>query len=87
MLTRHCSMLFCVYFVDLRLTAAVFWVQKKINRKRKQGLQAETRLGCTFPEKNDIRPTRIHNQVPVTERAVLGLRPGQISVQPVREWP
>ena len=34
-----------------------------------------------FPKKNDIRPTRIHKQVPVTERAVFGLRLGQISVQ------
>ena len=65
-----------------------FWLaQKKINRERKQGLQAETRPGCTFPEKNGIRPTRIHKQVPVTERAVCGLRLGQISVQFVREWP
>ena len=65
-----------------------FWLaQEKINRERKQGLQAETRPGSTFPEKNGIRPTRIHKQVPVTERAVFRLRLGQISVQFVREWP
>ena len=40
-----------------------FWLaQKKINRERKQGLQSETRPGCTFPKKSGIRRTRFHKK-------------------------
>ena len=61
--------------------------QKQINRERKQGLQAETRPGCTFPAKKWHSGDSHPQKVPVTERAVFGLWLGQISVQLVPEWP